>query len=432
MALIGTQLMSKVFGQSKAEKAFRTWWDTVEDYMIYSLVALGLAVMPTAMVTSSQLECTLCKNETAYCGENPDSRYDEDPIFNPWWVKQACTFNGSVGSFMLHFPYILLMIALVLFAIERVFTVVFKEGAKHETLYTVLVHRKVIREESTADVVDGRDIAEIKQSFLKSKGYYISYLIRTVLELLIGSGLAIFLIVRGLPMVATKKDIICDLHGFLYECAGHPQELYFILLYIVIVITIGFILCNLYNLVWMFVPSCGKFSRFMSRYKNCMKCAGMGEDNLASLNRVYYHNYDLHLLLNLLANSSGIAPAVAAIAQFDESFYNALKPEFVGADTFVDDGGELRLEFRAPASTESRALTSAGAQIDIYTEIIAFNNQIEDENQISEVIADSSETMSKTFAGLNEGEEFLARVSTVMDGTVVSSVSKIVSKIVRK
>ena len=178
MALIGTQLMSNVFGHSKAEKAFRTWWDMVEDYMIYSLVAIGLVVMPTAMVTSSQLECTLCKNETGYCGENPTSHYDTDPKFNSWWVKQACTFNGSVGSFMLHFPYILLIIALVLFAIERVFTVVFKEGAKHETLYSVLVHRKVIKEETNTDAVDGRDIAEIKQSFLKSKGYYISYLIR--------------------------------------------------------------------------------------------------------------------------------------------------------------------------------------------------------------------------------------------------------------
>ena len=54
------------------------------------------------------------------------------------------------------------------------------------------------------------------------------------------------------------------------------------------------------------------------------------------------------------------------------------------------------------------------------------NDNIEDDNQISEVIAESSETMSKIFAGLNEGKEFLARVNTVMDGKVISSVSKIV------
>ena len=178
MAQIGQELMSQVFGHSKAEKVFRTWWDVLEDYIIYSLVAMGLLVMPTSMITSSQLECTLCKNETGFCGATPKTPYDEDPNFNSWWVKNACTFNGSVESFMLHFPYVLLIIALILFAVERVFTVLNKEGTKHESLYTVLVTRRVITEETVSDVVDGRNIDEIKQSFSKSRSYYNCYLIR--------------------------------------------------------------------------------------------------------------------------------------------------------------------------------------------------------------------------------------------------------------
>jgi hypothetical protein len=70
--------------------------------------------------------------------------------------------------------------------------------------------------------------------------------------------------------------------------------------------------------MWMFIPSCGKLSRFMSRYKRNLKSIGYKEENLEHLNGVYYQNYDLHLLLNLLANGSGIAPAIAAIAQFDK------------------------------------------------------------------------------------------------------------------
>ena len=70
--------------------------------------------------------------------------------------------------------------------------------------------------------------------------------------------------------------------------------------------------------MWMFIPNCGKLSRFMSRYKKNLKSIGYIEENLEHLNGVYYHNYDLHLLLNLLANGSGIAPAIAAIAQFDK------------------------------------------------------------------------------------------------------------------
>lgn len=68
--------------------------------------------------------------------------------------------------------------------------------------------------------------------------------------------------------------------------------------------------------MWMFIPSCGKLSRFMGRYKRNLKSGGYTEDDLVNINGVYYHNYDLYLLLNLLANGSGVAPAIAAIAQF--------------------------------------------------------------------------------------------------------------------
>ena len=70
--------------------------------------------------------------------------------------------------------------------------------------------------------------------------------------------------------------------------------------------------------MWMFIPTFGKLSRFMSNYKQSLKSAGYDEEHLGAINAVYYHNYDLHLLLNLLANSNGVAPAIATIAQFDK------------------------------------------------------------------------------------------------------------------
>ncbi len=33
--------MKQVLGHSDAEKAFRPWWDSFEDYLIYSLILLG-------------------------------------------------------------------------------------------------------------------------------------------------------------------------------------------------------------------------------------------------------------------------------------------------------------------------------------------------------------------------------------------------------
>ena len=66
----------------------------------------------------------------------------------------------------------------------------------------------------------------------------------------------------------------------------------------------------------------------MSLFKKNLKLLGCSEEFLENLNRIYYHNYDLNLLLNLLANGSGVAPALAAIAQFDQvpyqlKFYNS-------------------------------------------------------------------------------------------------------------
>ncbi len=41
MATLGEALVSKVLGHTAAEKAFRPWWDDLEDYLIYGLVTLG-------------------------------------------------------------------------------------------------------------------------------------------------------------------------------------------------------------------------------------------------------------------------------------------------------------------------------------------------------------------------------------------------------
>ena len=39
---------------------------------------------------------------------------------------------------------------------------------------------------------------------------------------------------------------------------------------------------------------------------------------MGELSRIYYDNWDLELLLNLLATGSGVAPALAIIALFDQ------------------------------------------------------------------------------------------------------------------
>ena len=44
-------LKKQILGRSEAEKTFRPWWDTVEDYLLNSLVLLGKLNNLTSLIT---------------------------------------------------------------------------------------------------------------------------------------------------------------------------------------------------------------------------------------------------------------------------------------------------------------------------------------------------------------------------------------------
>ena len=132
----------------------------------------------------------------------------------------------------------------------------------------------------------------------------------------------VYMIWQGLPKLDHAETIICDAHGFFYECHGNPTSFYIYSLYVTIAITAIYILCNLYNVLWLLIPGFGKLSRVMSAYKYNMleRSHGSGKSDrevLGDLYDIYYNNRDLRLLLNLLATSSGVAPAIAIMTLFD-------------------------------------------------------------------------------------------------------------------
>ena len=42
MAAIAGDLTQKILGHSDADKAFRPWWDNLEDGVLYSFVVMGM------------------------------------------------------------------------------------------------------------------------------------------------------------------------------------------------------------------------------------------------------------------------------------------------------------------------------------------------------------------------------------------------------
>ena len=48
-------------------------------------------------------------------------------------------------------------------------------------------------------------------------------LFRTLSETAVAAGLLAWLILFGVPAIRLDEVIFCEAHGYLYECAGHPQ-----------------------------------------------------------------------------------------------------------------------------------------------------------------------------------------------------------------
>ena len=42
MAVLGTALAKELLGFDDANKAFRPWWDTTQDFLMYGMVVLGM------------------------------------------------------------------------------------------------------------------------------------------------------------------------------------------------------------------------------------------------------------------------------------------------------------------------------------------------------------------------------------------------------
>lgn len=459
MAAIGTLLMNKVLGHSEAEKAFRPWWDTLEDILIYSLVVLGVITVPTAIITGTPLDCSPCHQDHCVAGGKVFTNNDTVPGFNLWWVKKFCTMNGSVDPFMLYFPYFLLLIALSLVFIERVFSKAFHAGTKLEKFYSLLERENILGgvksavietgaavcQTSNAD--GGREAIELRLSFNHGNNYFISYLIRTVLELTFAFLLLIYISVDGLSTLKHSDTIICDVHGYYYECSGQPAQFYVYILDMTIFITCIYILCNIYNLVWMLVPQLGKLSRLMVIYRQNMRAREgnnkSDKELLGDLYDIYYNNRDLRLLLDLLATSSGVAPAISVMTLFDKGFREAIRPK-IKRIVASRQLGIAEVQFQEPKSGVRACLAGLpGVHLTYVAEIIppaataveAFESKYVEEGKDNKgFISFDGKTKDiefgmlkghiqrACFEGLKKDVDYSVKVSTVVNGKTISEV----------
>ena len=320
--VVSTDFINKAFGLSQAQKAFHPWWDSLEDYLLYGLIMIGLMVMKTEMVTSTSLDCNYCQSEyncTGYDGRSYRNQRP-DPGYNIKWVKQFCTYeSGAVDDLVLFYPYLLLTMGISLLLSQKLTARIFTSSRKMNMLYKFV-----------AEVWSGNDDIEIdainiKNSFQNSSGQYYGYLCQTLSLLALSSGFAIYIGAGGWMSFYKAEVVICKTQlDYYYECHGIPYFFYLCSFYVSSLMVCAFILLQIYNLAWICFPQLSLLSRVMTTYKENMRSAtteqaGVSDrELLGELHDIYYNNRDLALLLNLLASSSGVAESLVIMTVLDE------------------------------------------------------------------------------------------------------------------
>ena len=145
MAALGAAVAG-FLGHSNAEKVFKPWWQNLEDFLAYSLVMLAAITIPTAIVHGSPLQCNYCfvnncdGREFVNLKEGDEIKAGSsiDPGYNYFWVPHYCT-EVALDGFIVFFPYILLIMTILIVLVERVFMRIFKGGLKLDVFYNLVV-----------------------------------------------------------------------------------------------------------------------------------------------------------------------------------------------------------------------------------------------------------------------------------------------------
>jgi len=303
----------------------------------------------------------------------------------------------------------------------------------------------------TYDIDDGGiEAIELRYGFKHSDNYYWSNVTRTVVETLVAGLLLFYMVYRGVPILEHSKDIICNVHGYYYECHGNPTEFYIYSLYVTCAIASAYVLCNIFNFLWLVLPCFGKLSRVMSAYKHnmrqrCKDNQKSDKEVLGDLYDIYYNNRDLRMLLDLLATSSGVAPAIALMTLFDKDFREAMKPEirYVMASR---EKGIAEVQFQEPKSGVRAALTDIhGVHLMYVAEILpptdtaveVFDSKFVPDEECNENGKEASICRGDielaplkgfiqraSFSGLKKDVKYTIKIRTIVNGKTICSTSE--------
>lgn len=117
------------------------------------------------------------------------------------------------------------------------------------------------------DLENCRSAHEVTQTFYRSNTYFLAYLTKTVMKIGVAFALLAWMVVKSTPLTEMGNELYCDVHGYGYECSGHPREFYMYVLYIAVVFLLAFLILCAYNMLWVTFPQLGTLSRYVITVK---------------------------------------------------------------------------------------------------------------------------------------------------------------------
>ena len=142
----------------------------------------------------------------------------------------------------------------------------FAAGNKIKQFYELLVEESLRREDvEMLSRENMKNLHEIMQSFRFSNVCYWSYLSRTCIEIVLSIGLFLIYWCWGMPNL--NREVDCDVHGLRHTCVLPNHQFYWYILAVSSAFLCIYILCNIYNLIWIACPQLGVMYRIVRKYQ---------------------------------------------------------------------------------------------------------------------------------------------------------------------
>ena len=266
--------------------------------------------------------------------------HDESSL-NNLFVRQYC--SKSVRSYeelgyvheglyisvlVAYFPYIMILIAGILVLVDRPFVLILFKSFNIEQIYKLLV----TDDPFTEKLDKKKETHEMLSCLGTVTKYYRSYLTRTIISML-ASIIPIVILVLQLvnDLYFDKLAFVCQVHGRLYACAGYPMEFYWLVLVLYISLLSVYFLLNVWNICWVLFPGMREINKIMYRYR--------AMNMSTTLEKIYFKNKSVQLLMGLLSSSGGVASPLRSMALMDPFLNDALVPNItnvaMGTSTVV-------------------------------------------------------------------------------------------------